>query len=187
LIWQKRKKEKVEPSTQEAVSRMGPGLLRLSWDTVFSLFIIGVIALALWQSRHFDLRTGLFPWAIGFPILSLTVSQLVMECLGRGSRKSEDHLEEAGPHLPPDVVNRRTAGMFGWILGYFCAIWLFGFSYGVPLCTFLQLKIFGREKWFLSLIYTAFAWALIYGIFDRVLHVPFPQGQLFVWLKLPPV
>jgi hypothetical protein len=76
-------------------------------------------------------------------------------------------------------VNRRTAGIFGWIVGYFVGIWLLGFSLGVPLCTFIQLKIFGREKWPLSLIYTASAWALIYGIFDRVLHVPFPTGYLF--------
>jgi hypothetical protein len=84
-----------------------------------------------------------------------------------------------GPDLPAEVVNRRTAGIFGWIVGYFVGIWLLGFSFGVPLCTFIQLKIFGREKWPHSLIYTAAAWVLIFGIFDRVLHVPFPTGYLF--------
>ncbi len=187
LRWQKKKEERVESSGQEAVSRMRSGSLRLSWEAVFILFIMGVIALALWQSRRFDLRTGLFPWAIGFPVLSLTLFHFVMECLGKGSRNSKDDVGEAGSQLPSGVVNRRTAGMFGWIFGYFAAIWLLGFSYGVPLCTFMQLKMFNREKWFLSLLYTAAAWALIYGIFDRVLHVPFPQGQFFVWLRLAPL
>jgi len=27
-------------------------------------------------------------------------------------------------------------------------------------------------------------WAFIYCIFDRILHVPFPPGQLLLWLKL---
>jgi hypothetical protein len=138
-----------------------------------------VLALALWQSRHFDFRTGLFPWAIGFPVLSLTIVQLITEFLGKGNRRVGDHLVATGPDLPAEVVNRRTAGIFGWIVGYFVGIWLFGFSFGVPLCTFIQLKIFGREKWPQSLIYTASVWALIYGIFDRVLHVPFPTGYLF--------
>ena len=177
----------MSPLSQEAVSRNGTGLSRFSWETVFSLFIIVVLALALWQSRHFDFRTGLFPWAIGFPVLSLAIVQLIMDFLGKGNRRGGDHLVEAGPDLPADVVNRRTAGIFGWIVGYFVAIWLLGFSFGVPLCTFIQLKIFGREKWPLSLIYTASAWAFIYGIFDRVLHVPFPTGQLFLWLKLSSV
>ena len=173
------KMEKVEPSVQEVVSRNGSGLSRVSWKTVFSLSIVLVLALALWQSRHFDFRTGLFPWAIGFPVLSLTIVQLITEFLGKGNRRSSDHLVATGPDLPAEVVNRRTAGMFGWIVGYFVGIWLFGFSFGVPLCTFIQLKIFGREKWSHSLIYTAAAWVLIFGIFDRVLHVPFPTGYLF--------
>jgi hypothetical protein len=173
------KMEKVEPSVQEVVSRNGSGLSRVSWKTVFSLSIVVVLALALWQSRHFDFRTGLFPWAIGFPVLSLTIVQLITEFLGKGNRRSSDHLVETGHDLPIEVVNRRTAGISGWIVGYFVGIWLFGFSFGVPLCTFIQLKIFGREKWPQSLIYTASVWALIYGIFDRVLHVPFPTGYLF--------
>ena len=174
----------MSPLFEEVVSSNRIGLSRFSWEKVFSLSIIVVLALALLQSRHFDFRTGLFPWAIGFPVLSVTIFQLIMDFLGKGNRRSGDHLGETGPELPTDVVNRRTAGIFGWIVGYFVAIWLLGFSFGVPLCTFIQLKIFGREKWPQSLIYTASVWALIYGIFDRVLHVPFPTGDLFLWLKL---
>jgi hypothetical protein len=86
--------------------------------------------------------------------------------------------------LSNQVVNSRTASMFGWIVGYFVVIWLFGFSIGGPLCAFIQLKIGSREKWLLSLVMAGFAWIFIYGLFDRVLHVPFPAGQLFLWLKL---
>jgi hypothetical protein len=140
---------------------------------------------ALWQSLGFDFRTGLFPWAVGFPVLALAIAQFIMDITGNESRRGDGHSEEAGPELPVDVVNRRTMSIFGWIIGYFAAIWLFGFSIGVPLCTFVQLKFGYREKWLLSLIMTAFAGAFIYCIFDRVLHVPFPTGQLFFWLKLP--
>lgn len=103
---------------------------------------------------------------------------------GEGGRNVDDQLTEAGLELPTDVVNRRTAGIFGWIIGYFIGIWLLGFSVRGILCTFIQLKIGAREKWLLSLLMTAFTWVLIYGFFDRVLHVPFPPGQLFVWLNL---
>jgi hypothetical protein len=76
------------------------------------------------------------------------------------------------------------AGIWGWIIGYFVAIWLLGFSIGGPLCAFIHLKIASREKWLISIILTAIVWAVIYGAFDRCLHVPFLTGDLLVWLKL---
>ncbi len=182
--WKKRKEEKGRPPVPETESLDAVRIPRFSWATLFCLFIIVVFICALWQSMRFNVRAGLFPWAIGFPVLALVIAQLITELLGKGSKSSDDHSTEAGTELPGHVVNRRTAGIFGWVLGFFVAIWLFGFSIGGPLCTFIQLKIGYRERWPLTLILTGFTWVFIYGFFDRILHVPFPQGQLFVWLKL---
>jgi putative tricarboxylic transport membrane protein len=186
LIRARMKKRKLDRmlSPQDRVSPRGTMIQRFRWETLFSLFIMVVFIFAMAKSLRFDFRTGLFPWVIGFPVLALTIGQLVMDLRGKRDRGSSDHTEEAGPEIPIDVVNRRTMIIFGWILGYFAAIWLLGFSIGVPLCTFIQLKFGSREKWLLSLIMTAFAWAFIYCIFDRVLHVPFPTGQVFLWLGL---
>jgi hypothetical protein len=81
------------------------------------------------------------------------------------------------------VVNRRTAGVFAWIVGWFVAIWFLGFTIGAPLSTFLQLKVGERESWPLALLLAGVSWAFIYGVFKLFLHVPFPVGQLFLWLK----
>ena len=179
----RRQIEKPEPAPPGDVKAHGLAALRFNWEGAFTLFIILVFALALWQSRTFDFRTGLFPWAIGIPVFCLAIVQLIMD-LSRRATQKDGGSSATGAELPAVVVNRRTAGMFSWIVTYFIAIWLLGFSVGVPLCTFIQLKIFGREKWLLSLIYTASAWAFIYAIFDKILHVPFPEGQLFLWLGL---
>jgi putative tricarboxylic transport membrane protein len=181
---QKGKRETVEPSVKEAVGHDGTERLRFSWETAFCLFIIVALTLALWQSRHFNFRAGLFPWVVGFPVLASAIIQFVKDSMGRKDKRSDDLLSEAGPELPATVVNRRTTIMFEWIVIYFVAIWLLGFSLGVPICTFIQLKIGSREKWPISLILTAFAWIFLYGLFDRLMHVPFPTGQLFIWLKL---
>jgi len=178
----KGKRDKGQPSVLKAASPNGTKLLRFSWDMVFSLFIVVMFICALWQSMRFNVRAGLFPWAIGFPVLALAIVQFVMDFLGKGGRCSGDSPIEAEVELPSDVVNRRTAGIFVWIIGYFAAIWLLGFSIAAPLCTFIQLKIGAREKWFITLILTVAAWAFIYGVFDRLLHVPFPPGILFEWL-----
>ena len=185
--WQKRKRDKGQPSVQKAVSPNGTRIPRFSWATIFSLFIIVVFICALWESRSFNVRAGLFPWTIGFPVLAFAIVQLIMDLMGKGDRSGDDHKGEAGSELPTDIVNRRTAGIFGWIIGFFVAIWLFGFSIGGPLCTFIQLKIGYRERWPLTLILAGFSWVFIYGLFDRILHVPFPEGQIFLWLKFSSV
>jgi len=184
LIRARMKKRKLDRmlSPPDRVSPRGTMIRIFSWETMFSLFIMVVFIFAMMKSLRFDFRTGLFPWAIGFPVLALTIGQLVMALRGKRDRGRGDHMEEAGPEIPIDVANRRTMGIFGWILGYFVAIWLLGFSIGVPLCTFVQLKFGSREKWPISIALTAFAWAFIYCIFARILHVPFPPGQLLLWL-----
>jgi putative tricarboxylic transport membrane protein len=186
LIRARSKRRKLDRmvSAPDSVSHKKTMSQRFSWETIFCLLIIVVFIFAMAQSLRFDFRTGLFPWVIGFPVLALTIGQLVMDFRGKGGKGIGDHIEGAGPEIPIDVVNRRTMGIFEWIVGYFVAIWLLGFSIGVPLCTFIQLKFGYREKWLLSLIMTACAWAFIYCIFDRVLHVPFPPGQLLLWLGL---
>lgn len=180
--WQKGK-TKDEPSVSKAVSRDRKEELRFSWSKAFSLAIVVMLTCALWESRQFNFRAGLFPWAIGFPLLALAIVQLIMEFMGKESKSTSDHLAEAGPELPTKVVNRRTASIFGWIIAFLLAIWLFGFSIGGPICVFIQLKISARERWPLTIIMTAFAYVLVYGLFDRVLHLPFFPGQLFLWLQ----
>jgi len=155
--------------------------LRFSWAALFSLLIVTAFAWALWQSRSFGYRAGLFPWAIGFPVLALALVQLVFDLRGRETGRSLESLVGASD-LPTSVVVRRSIAISGWIVGFFVAIWLLGFSIGVPLATLLYVKVNAREKWLISVALTAFSWVLIYGLFDRVLRVPFPEGQLFVWL-----
>jgi uncharacterized integral membrane protein len=164
----------------DSESKVRAKAMRNKWPAVFALCLVIVLALALWRSRNFNVRAGLFPWAIGFPLLGLSILQFMREIKGKtGGRPRGRHVEEEDRGLPVDLVNRRTRNMFGWILLYFLAIWLLGFPIGGPLCCFIQLKFGSKEKWPITLILTAGLWAFVYLLFDRVLHVPFPPGYLF--------
>jgi TctA family transporter len=155
--------------------------IQLSWATLFSLLLVIVLVWALWQSRRFGFRAGLFPWAIGFPLLTLAIVQLVMDLTGKKTGHGLVRMMDAPPGIPPELVRRRTASICGWIIGFFVTIWLLGFPLAVPLLTCLYLKVGAAEKWPLTLGLTALAWGFFYGMFERLLHLPFPEGQLFVW------
>ena len=132
----------------------------------------------MWTSKDFGYRAGLFPWAIGLPTLALAIVQVGTDLLGRGRKGGMESMVEVGAELPKSLVYHRTAVILGWIIGFYVAIWLLGFSLGVPVMTLLYLKIAGREKWPITLILTIIAWGFFYGLFDYALHIPFPDPVL---------
>ncbi len=157
--------------------------LKLSRAVLFSFSTVVLIALALWQSRNFGFRAGLFPWVIGFPVLALAIVQLGLDLLGHERHRAyENIVEVAGPEIAPGLVYRRTLTIIGWTTGFFVAIWLLGFSLAVPTTMIVYLKV-AKEKWPITLTMALIAWLFFYGLFDYALHVPFPEAQLFLWLK----
>jgi TctA family transporter len=157
-----------------------PGL-RLDGVTAFSAGVVALFAWALWESRTFGVRAGLFPWAVGSAGLVLGVLQLSRDVTGRRGPAAVDAID-AGADLPPGVATRRSLEMCGWIVGSFVAIWLVGFSWATLLTTIAYLRFAGRERWPLTLALGAASFAFVYGVFERGLGVPFPPGQLVVWL-----
>lgn len=164
-----------------------PVHLHFGWPAGFGLLVVLFFAGALWFGRGFDMKTGLFPWIVASLVLALAIAQLVLECLGKGHRPSQaEHAEDDPSEAPPspEVVNRRTAAIFGWIAGFFAAIWLLGFAIGGTLATFIQLKLGARERWPVTIALTLLVWGLVHVFFERILNTPFPPGQLLVWFDL---
>ncbi len=161
----------------------GPLRIRFGWGAAFSLALVVIFACALWQSRKFSFTAGFFPWVIGIPVFAFAAIQFVLELMGRSAKIDEREKVETDTGLPKGVVNKRTTQVFAWTFGWFLGIWLFGFVVGTPLCTFIQLKLGEREKWPLTVALTFTVWAFVYVVFVRLLHVPFPKGAVFLWMK----
>jgi putative tricarboxylic transport membrane protein len=176
-----------------AGASLGPGVgmrggnegraLRLDGATAFSLLIAVAFAWALWQSRSFGVRAGLFPWAVCAPGLALGLVQLARDLTGRRAAPVPGAGGVAEADGPPDQAMRRSVGICAWIVGFWIAIWLVGFSFATLLLTFFYLRVGAGERWRTVVPLTIFAFLFVYGIFERALGVPFPAGQLFAWLS----
>jgi putative tricarboxylic transport membrane protein len=167
-------------ATVEAAPERG---LQFGWPVVFTGCVIILLALALWQSRNFGVRAGLFPWVIGTPTLLLALFQLAKDLRGHKMVSRPAFEGEGAVEVSPEVATRRTLTILGWTVGFFVAIWLLGFSYAVPLTMILYLKFAGREKWPITAIMTFCTWGFFYLLFERMLSVPFPDGLIFDLLK----
>jgi hypothetical protein len=148
-----------------------------SWGALFSLAIVVFFALALWNAWSWPSRARIFPMAFFIPVLTLALVNFVKEL--RHPQKKAITDVRASSAINAALVRRRSVSIIAWILGFFLAIWWLGFLLGFPLAIFLFLKVASRESWITSILITAGSWAFIVVVFIRLLHFPFPEGQLF--------
>jgi len=144
--------------------------------------VSGYGVIAAWQ---WPWKAALFPLAIGIPIFCLAAIEVLWVLIGEKEAASDAGAArdfQISRELPRSEVVKRGIVATGWIAGFFAAIVLLGFPFAVPLFVLLYLKLEAKEGWILSGVMTAAVWALFYGLFDRLLHLPLPQGWLLEWL-----
>ena len=156
-------------------------------QTIFVAVILVFFSVFVYQATEWRLQARLYPWAIGIPMVVLALVQIVFELLGKTTRKETGNAPvdfQFGQAMDSAVSRRRTLNIFSWIFGFFIAIWLLGFSVAIPALVFFYLKFQAGEQWWLSVALTIAAWLIFWGLFDRLLRLPFPEGQLLIWLGL---
>lgn len=147
---------------------------------------LGIMALsgyAVIAAWFWPWKAALFPLAIGIPVFCLAAAEVLWVLAGRedAGELGEARDFQISREVPQREVVRRSAVASGWIVGFFAAIVLLGFPLAVPLFVFLYLKLEANEGWTLSVVLTAAVWLFFYGLFDQLLHLPFPQGWLLEW------
>lgn len=145
--------------------------MRRAVEIAFVGALAVTFAWAAWEARDWADNVRTFPLAVALPGVVLALIQVASSARGRGPEASAEEV------LAIDERMRRTAVIAGWILGILAAVWLLGFIVAVPLGALAYLRV-AREGWLPSVAIAALCWAFVYGIFDRVLHVPLPPGEL---------
>jgi hypothetical protein len=143
-----------------------------------ALAIMAVSGYGIVAAWSWPWKAALFPLAIGIPLFGLAAIEALWTLFGSTAR-TETKDFQLSEHLPPRETLRRTGIAAAWILGFFAAILLLGFPIAVAVFVFAYLKFQGGESWLFSVVFTAATWGVFYGLFDRLLHLPFPAGWLF--------
>jgi TctA family transporter len=158
-------------------------------QSLFALFILIVFGYVVYQAKFgfgaFEPRAALFPWVIGLPSLLLAIYVFIKDSLQSTRQvKAEGEALWSEPEVNPIVERHRTLAIGCWIVGFFLAIWIFGFVPASALATFLYLKFGAGEGWPISLALTAVCWLFFFGVFDYALQLPFPAGSIFEWVHI---
>ena len=126
-----------------------------------------------------------FPGSLEFQPCCCVLLSSARDLWGKEKPKGALAAWEVAADVAPEVVHKRTINILLWTVGFFISIWLLGFSYSIPVSMILYLKLAGKEKWPMTIIITFFTWLFIYGLFERVLSIPFPDGLLVSLIKGP--
>ncbi|HWP60376.1 MAG TPA: tripartite tricarboxylate transporter permease [Candidatus Acidoferrales bacterium] len=178
-------REKKKPAAAAAVAQETDVVLLTSpvYRPIFAFFFVVlfgyVLRETLYEIRPMEERAALFPMVIGIPGLVLALLACGQELYYTLQRKTSAAAVLASS-ADTAVMRRRALSIVAWTLGFFFAIWLLGFVVAVPVASFLYFKFAGGENWPISVLLSAAAWAIFYGLFDYLLHLPFPEGQLFL-------
>ncbi len=150
-----------------------------------ALAIMMIAGYAVFAARGWQWKAALFPLAIGIPLFCLAAVELVWGLLQKGPAADAQSGDfQMSDDVPAAEARRRTVRAWAWMLGLLAAVVLLGFPIAVALFTFSYLRLQGKESWLFCTIFTALLWGAFYGLFDRLLHLPFPAGWLLEWVGL---
>ncbi len=134
-------------------------------------------------ATDWPLKARLFPMAIGIPVFCMAAAEVLWGLLRPAEQVGAMDFQ-LSEQLPPKIAVRRTWVAIAWMLGFLAGIVLVGFPLAVPLLVLLYVRLQGREGWGLSVGLALAVWGLFYGVFDQLLHLPFPAGWIQAWLGL---
>lgn len=128
--------------------------------------MVVVFATAVGLSFTYAPETRMLPLVIGIPGLVLSIIQLFTELRARPE-----------PAVTPEE-HKREGRMFAWFILFVVSLVLFGFLYAGPALVAAYLYFSGKEKWYVALIAAAFAWTVLYGVFEQFLGLPLFEGLI---------
>ncbi len=159
---------------------------KLKASDLFTLFILGVFVLALVMALDWRLRASLIVFVLGGGGLLLVLAQLIVDYRARRSPVSSEKRAEF--ELPsfdtadPRATRRGNYEIWGFLLGLIAGVRLFGLQVTVPLFVLTYSKVYGA-KWWVSIGLGLFIAAFIYGLYDQVMHIWWPEPLLLELFK----
>jgi len=162
--------------------------MRFQPRSLLTLLLIGFFIFIVVESWDMPEKARMYPWVIGLIALALLAVQLVRELMPQREEAPRETRETgADVDFTEEEASaegrRRTLELFGWIYGFTLLLWLIGFYLAIPAMVFLYLLRY-REGIIITVAMPSVAGLATWGLFDQLLHLPFPPGVLFEWLGL---
>jgi len=159
--------------------------VRFRPESILTIFFIAVFVGAIIRSLDWPLIARLMPiYVAAIPGLFLALAQLGRDVIVReqgvamaaGGIEMDEVFNES---LDRGVEVKRTLAFFSWFAGGAVGVWLLGIVIALPLFILLYMLIEGKEKLWMSILYGAGAYLMVWGLFEGLFKIIWPEGLLF--------
>jgi putative tricarboxylic transport membrane protein len=152
----------------------------LTPDRCISIGFLLLAVVVLLDAREWPFRSAVFPLMTGAVLLVTALVNLAI-----GGTVPVKVIEAEGEEVPDVLATASRAewlSSVAWMSSFFLMLWLLGALVTVPLFTIAYLLAASRESPVMAGGYALASWAFVYGLFDRLLHLPLPAGALLTRL-----
>lgn len=162
-------------------------------SSLVTLGMLLIFAYVIYEAAGQPMQAKLFPMTVGILGLILISIQLARELwtawrtddtsADRKTNQQDGAADFAITDVEKSRIGRlRAAEQFCWLAGLLVGLFLIGFYISVPLMVGLYLWRH-QERPVFVIAMTAGVAAVVWGIFNQLLNLPFPQGLILEWLS----
>lgn len=149
-----------------------------SKEQIFFTAFIGLVILgALFIAKDWSIRASIIILLLGGVGVILVGIQLAMDI--KAARAADAQITR--PTFEVQAIEHEgrwgSLEIWAWLWGLFFAIHLIGFPIALPLFVFLYVKFYGGS-WLTAVLLTALTSGFLYGVYERLLSVPWPKPWL---------
>ena len=142
-----------------------------------TLAIIVALGFAILTALSWPLRASILVLTIGGACWVLAVVQLFQELRPQHEALSSGMDIELTEEQQLGKAPLRALDIWAWLIACVLGIFLFGLYIAIALWSFLYAFRHG-SRWWMALIIAFLCWGVIWGLFDQVVHMPFPEAYL---------
>lgn len=156
-------------------------------------FVIFTLGTMVYQSMGWAFSAKVVPLivglaGVGFCFASM-LNDLCINASGRSGSAGKNHglhmdVSSQLDELSTKLIAIRGVAFFGWMLAMLGSMALIGLIPTVPLFVLAYMRIEGRERWRLAVIFSIVLTVFIYVVFDRLLAVPWPGSVVGDWFPV---
>jgi hypothetical protein len=145
---------------------------------LFTSFIGLLILTALFVAKDWPVRASIVILLLGSVGAVLVLWQVVLDFKALRSEGAKGDRPTFEVEALAHQGRWGSLEIWAWLWGLFFAVHLIGFLIALPLFVFFYVKLYGGS-WSTSVTLSAGTWGFLYGVFDQVLHVPWPKPWLW--------
>jgi hypothetical protein len=147
-------------------------------ERIFFTLVLGLVpVMALVMAKEWPVRASIVVLFLGSLGVILGLVQLLLDFKAVRSGAAAPQRPTFDTEAMQHEGRWGSLEIWGWLAGLFAAVHLIGFLAALPLFVFLYAKVYGA-RWATALILGGATFGFLYGVFEQILHVPWPKPLL---------